>query len=479
MPKQREFLRHDLTALYAFIDYIGGDEGHREPSVAYGPAATRFLHFVTELATSCKDYIETWDVEDDEEYEDRREELGTIWAAWKELHALIKPALDADTLKVPSAVVDGIVRRFKQLPKNEDAEFALFHSSEFNYVEVRTADLGNIATKLRTIVPNAPPFPDQLGLIGIPYSQGKAAFSNCLIAHEIGHYVYRQHAVEILLRSKIDHSLSKAIDNYANEDEAKKGGMVAAVIRWAEELFCDFFGIQLVGPAYSCAYMEAYDLYAVLDDDGKPSNERLSPRLNFYEKHPSHIYRLKQQAIFLHESSWRNHLDVFSSRFAGMLHTLIDLELDAHCQYRKLEELVPALDSVIPEIKQAIGSAFADVDDGFTEFQRLNPTVQQYLANGIVPSTLVVRTGRNPDDVEIVPASPFALLNSGMQFYLTQIDSFMQSIKGESVSDFSRRLHWIRRIEQWISKAIEDQSLGVEAINEHPNDHRNPATPQA
>lgn len=255
--------------------------------------------------------------------------------------------------------------------------------------------------------------------------------------------------------------------------------MVAAVIRWAEELFCDFFGIQLVGPAYSCAYMEAYDLYAVLDDDGKPSNERLSPRLNFYEKHPSHIYRLKQQAIFLHESSWRNHLDVFSSRFAGMLHTLIDLELDAHYQYRKLEELVPALDSVIPEIKQAIGSAFADVDDGFTEFQRLNPTVQQYLANGIVPSTLVVRTGRNPGDVEIVPASPFALLNSGMQFYLTQIDSFMQSIKGESVSDFSRRLHWIRRIEQWISKAIEDQSLGVEAINEHPNDHRNPATPQA
>ena len=192
MPKQREFLRHDLTALFAFIDYIVGDEGYREPSVAYGPAASQILSFVTELAASCKDYIESWEVEDDEEYDDRREELGTIRAAWKELHALIKPALDADTLRVPSAVVDGIVRRFKQLPNNADAEFALFHSSEFSYVEVRTADLGQIATKLRGIVPNAPKFPDNLGLIGIPYSQGRAVFSNCLIAHEIGHYVYRQ-----------------------------------------------------------------------------------------------------------------------------------------------------------------------------------------------------------------------------------------------------------------------------------------------
>lgn len=479
MPKQRESLRHDLTALYAFIDYIVGDDGNREPSVAYGHAASRFLGFIIELATSCKDYIETWTVEDDEEYEDRREELGTIRAAWKELHALIKPALDADTLRIPSAVVDGIVRRFKELPNNADAEFALFHSSEFNYVEVRTADLGNIASKLRAIVPNAPRFPDQLGLIGIPYSQGKAAFSNCLIAHEIGHHVYRQQALEVPLRSGIDDSLSKSIPDYATKDEAQKGGIITAVTRWAEELFCDFFGIQLVGPAYSCAYIEAYDLYAVLNNDGAPSDERLLLRLDFYEKHPSHIYRLKQQAIFLRESSWWDQLESFSSRFAGMLQTLIDLELNTHYQSLNLGGLVPALDSVIPEIKRAIGVAFTGVDDGFTEFQQLNPTIQQYLSNGIVPSTLVVRTGSEATDVEIVPASPFVLLNSGMQFYLTEIDSFMQSIAGEPVDNFSRRLHWIRRVEQWISKAIEDQSLGVEGADEHPNDGRNSATPQA
>jgi hypothetical protein len=472
MPKQSEFLRHDLTALYAFIDYIvgdyiSGDKGDAESTVAYGPAASHFLDFVRELATSCKDYIESWKVDDEDEYEDRREELGTIRAAWKELHKLIKPALDADTLKIPSAVVDGIVRRFNQLPNNANAEFALFHSSEFSYVEVRTADLGRIASKLRAIVPNAPLFPGQLGLIGIPYSQGKAAFSNCLIAHEIGHYVYRQQALDGPLRSKIDNSLSKVIDNYGKKDETTKGRMITTVIRWAEELFCDFFGIQLVGPAYTGAYMEAYDLYAVLNNDGDPSNQRLPPRLDFFEKHPSHIYRLKQQAIFLHESAWWDHLDVFSSRFAGMLRTLIDLKLDSHYESLKFGELVPALDSIIPEIKQGIGVAFTDVDDGFTEFQRLNPTIQQYLSNGIVPSTLVVRTGNKVGDVEITPVSPFVLLNSGMQFYLTQIDSFIQSIKGESVDDFSRRLHWIRRVEQWISKAIEDQSLGVEAVDEH------------
>jgi len=42
----------------------------------------------------------------------------------RELDKLIKPSLCADTLQVPPAVVDGIVRRFQEIPGYNATEFA-------------------------------------------------------------------------------------------------------------------------------------------------------------------------------------------------------------------------------------------------------------------------------------------------------------------------------------------------------------------
>ena len=197
MPEQRSYLRHDLTALYTFIESIVEGVLSRRNSTAYTPAAVRFLDFVTALASSCKKHLTSWRVEDDEEFEDRREELGTIRAAWRELHKFIKPSLDADTLQVPSAVVDGIVRRFQEIPGYHETEFVLFHTAEFNYVQIRTADLRSLSAKIRAIISDSPEFPVNLGLIGMPYSQGRTAFANCLVAHEMGHFVYRDRTFEI------------------------------------------------------------------------------------------------------------------------------------------------------------------------------------------------------------------------------------------------------------------------------------------
>src|SRR5260370_24480618 len=117
----------------------------------------------------------------------------------------------------------------------------------------------------------------------------------------------------------------------------------------------------------------------------------------------------------------------------------------------------------------ALSSQLRDgVDDEFVAFSQLNETVQEYLANGVVPSTVNVRVGNGPDDVITVPASPLVLLNAGMEFYLSRIDELMRSIPGEDENQFDRRLHWIRLVEEWIAKAIEDESLKVEEVNVDP-----------
>ncbi|MGA2351236.1 MAG: hypothetical protein ABSF70_12450 [Terracidiphilus sp.] len=463
MPEQRDYLRHDLTALYAFIESVAGSNVFRRSSAAYSPAAVRFFDFVLDLAASSKKHLEEWSVTDDDEFEDRREELGTIRAAWKELHRFIKPALDADTLQVPSAVVDGIVRQFKELPGCSKTEFAIFHTSEFNYVQIRTADLRRIASKLRTIIRGAPEFPNNLGLIGMPYSQGRTAFANCLVAHEMGHFIYREMAVESTLLTEADAALKSLFSNYEQEDQGRKDLWTRYVTRWAEELFCDLFGVMLLGPCYTYAYIEAYDLSTVLDSAGQISEERILPRIEFYEKHPSDMFRLQQQAVFLRGLPWWNHMRKGSTRFSTLLDALHNLPMETHVkQNPQLGRLVPVLEAIIPEITKTIGRVFDEVDDGFVLFCQLNSVVQDYLAAGVVPSTLNIRTGSGLDEVTVVTASPLVLLNAGMEFYLTRTNELMSSIQGEDLRIFDRRLHWIRRIEEWIAKAIEDESLKTE-----------------
>jgi hypothetical protein len=480
MPDQRNYLRHDLTALYAFIDSIVDGVDSRRGSAAYSAAAIDFLKFVSALAAKTKKHLAEWSVTSDEDFEDRRGELGTIRADWRELHRFIKPALDADTLQAPSAVVDGIVRRFRELPGSEETHFALFHTSEFNYVQVRTADLKRIAAKFKKIIPDAPEFPPDLGLIGIPYSQGRTAFANCLVAHEMGHYKYRGMPLESNLRKRVD-SAFKSLPTNSDQtpDVDKKDALIKQLTLWAEEIFCDLFGVMLIGPCYTYAYVEAYDLSAVLDCSGNLSEERFLESLRFYGTYPSHIFRLQQQSLLLRGLPWWGHLDKSSSRFSILLKAIQGIPMGTHIKENQSRAIyIRLLEVILPEIKEATGNAFDGVDDGFVSFSKLNPVVQDYLAAGVVPSTLNVRIGNEPDDVTTVPASPLVLLNAGMEFYLTRVNELIRSIQGEDENLFDRRLHWIRRIEEWVAKAIEDESLEKEEVHVHPFEYGDPEAPQ-
>jgi hypothetical protein len=467
MPPIREHLRHDLTALFAFIDSVTSGLAARRSVAAYGPAADRFFEFVTKLADSCKDHISSWTIEDDEEFEDRRGELSTLRAAWRDLHFLVKPALDADTLQAPLAVVDGIVRRFQELPGCDQTNFAIFHTSDFNYTEVRTADLSSVVDKFTNVISDPPPFPANLGLIGMPYSQGRTAFATCLVAHEMGHYRYRKLPLEQELKARVD----QAVDDFPEPPEtkeARRDGLVKKMTVWAEEIFCDLFGVMLIGPCYTFAYVEAYDLAVILDAEGKLSDERLLPRLEFYETYPSHIYRLQRQADLIRESQWWDYVVAplngkKPSWSAVLLDRVREITVDTHIKSNEKQgPLIPVLEAMLPHIRTTLGRAFEGVDNDCAVFSQLNPIIQEYLASGIVPSTINIRTGKRPEDTTPALVSPLVLLNSSMDFYLNRVSELMDFIPGENKVLYERRLHWVRRIEEWIAKAIEDQSLAME-----------------
>jgi hypothetical protein len=260
----------------------------------------------------------------------------------------------------------------------------------------------------------------------------------------------------------------------------KKDATIKRLTVWAEETFCDMFGLMLIGPCYSFAYIEAFDLSAVLDSAGQISKERLLPRLQFHETYPSHLFRLQQQSLLLRESPWWDHVNGSSCRSAALLRALQGIPTEAHIRENQSQgKYIPLLESILPAIKEAIGKIFDKVDDGFAEFSQLNSAVQNCLAAGVVPSTLNIRSGGKPDDTTRFAASPMVLLNSGMDFYLTRINELIGSIPGEDVGSYPRRLHWLRRIEEWTTKALEDQSLMMEDEGVDSVERGDTAAPQA
>ena len=87
----------------------------------------------------------------------------------------------------------------------------LLLSSELNYFQHRHTRLKRLGNELRSIIPHVEPFPDGLGFIAIPYSQGSNIFTNVLIYHEAAHLVAEELSGGWDLASYIAEELSTSI----------------------------------------------------------------------------------------------------------------------------------------------------------------------------------------------------------------------------------------------------------------------------
>jgi hypothetical protein len=58
-----------------------------------------------------------------------------------------------------------------------------------------------------------------------------------------------------------------------------------------------------------------------------------------------------------------------------------------------------------------------------------------------------------------VHATPITLLNASYRFYLEGLEDLMSKIKDQDVSSAQHRAFWMKRIENWTAKALEDVAL--------------------
>jgi hypothetical protein len=125
-----EQVRHDAASLYQFVSSIADLCENRNPAAAYLASSERFFAYLQELGKATKQYIQDFPGtrSNTSQYLDLRDEIAVLRASWQFLHGFVKPALDSDTLHLPSALVEGLIARFRQIPGYADTDFAIYHT---------------------------------------------------------------------------------------------------------------------------------------------------------------------------------------------------------------------------------------------------------------------------------------------------------------------------------------------------------------
>jgi hypothetical protein len=154
----------------------------------YNKASYEFFLYVRELVGSTITYLEGLPKRahrfKDIEYS-IRQKLRVLRHSWGRIHRYIRPSLDADTLHIPLPLLNAFNDMVQQIQGCEGFRFALFHTTEHNYLMPTNEEVGKIVGYVAACV-GGRPFPPSLGLVGIPYSQASGLFLNCLIPHEMG-----------------------------------------------------------------------------------------------------------------------------------------------------------------------------------------------------------------------------------------------------------------------------------------------------
>ena len=255
MSSLKDQVRLDATSLHSFVSSISDNCERLNRALIYPASSERFFKYISALAAATKSHLqESLGTSDQrpEEYLDLRDEIATLRSSWGFMHRFVKPVLDADTLTLPTCLLDGLKTRFRQMSGFAETDFIFYHSTYLNYFNVKLGEFNQKANKISRMV-KGPTFPEKLGLIGIPDSQSAALFINCLIPHEMGHFVFGELQLAKKLRSEIEERLIKLYDTRLEIE--RRSELTDKMVFWLEELFCDAFAVRLVGFSFPMAFV--------------------------------------------------------------------------------------------------------------------------------------------------------------------------------------------------------------------------------
>ena len=465
MPPCIDELRHDVVALHRFIDSIASDCEQRDDYPTYVAASKDFFDYIHSVGAATKSYLAKFvnDIDpvlattDPQDFYSQAQVIRTIRTIWFELHQLVKPALDADTLHVPYALVNALTARLRKILNFERVRFAVLHTTKLNYFQIGASNVRDFAAHIASIVPGAPPFPDNLGIIALLYSQSSSVFLNLALAHEMGHFAFQERAEA----ARLSPSIVAAVQAAATGIQLQPLDLVWSkdrVLAWCEEIYCDLFALWLIGPSFSFSFIElfAYSRLAPTISAAGTTLPSIASEASFSDSHPAAAFRLGAHVRFLksRDVGWWDKIKGGSSPYITLLADAEGLDQTLFTfvsQYRPGLSAVAlaAFFKVVSNVPDTVRNAFVGVSTDVDSFETQQKAIEEYLSFGVVPSRLV------SGDEAALP-STVALVNSANLFYLERLDVLIARFRGAKTDCVECRALWAERLEMWTSKALED-----------------------
>jgi hypothetical protein len=450
-----ELVWQEVASLYRFIEpIIKGCADLRDDYPVYTPPSREFFTHIQTLGTETLKFLETFPqkiLKDPRTASSKRQKLFSLKAAWEDLHEYVKPALDADSLHLPTPLITALHDRLHENPKWRGYRFTLFHTIEANYFEIPGSGARNTANRIADLIEGTA-FPPSLGLLGIPYSQGDGFFLNCSLAHEIGHFIYQEDSSAVIA-SEIDNTLQRMTDEIGELEEQDTLFCTELLSTWTEEIFCDLFAITQIGPAYAFALSQLIGAsFLIGQSDGEPADF-----YSFTLTHPAEVSRIQAQQKLLDRLGWWQVIKDWKSAPVKVLHrcstgsalytvesafpTGVTQERFLQCHNEMCDYLIDYLMALLPKVNRDVRT-----------FKEQAAAISEYLRRAVVPSTIVI------DGKDKYPSS-MVLLNAGFRFMLEDLSLLFNNIQESDSSSIEQRSRFIKRIELWLLKALEDCRL--------------------
>jgi len=389
------------------------------------------------------------------------------------LYILVKEAIDADTLSIPYSLTIFLNHTATKMQKQGKVSLVVLGSSDLMYYKCNLKHLRNLTRHLEsTVIKDYPVLPEDIGILKFPYCAAQEILVNCILFHEMGHYIYEKTNLEQSFLNDIESNLTKFVqDNKIIEELRPKdpilafnklliyvGGLTAS---WADEIFADIVAIRILGPAFHLACLE---LEQVL-----PTH--IERNRNFSRTHPADDFRFKMHAKWLNKGKWddtiRNRTpeifdrltvckklrlknNYFSINCKPPLEDKQDLEDKLHkWMFQEFEKMVKKIEPVVSAELKNLPKPFYDFNENYK-------FVTTCLEHGVVPSTVY-----NEKKQKRCHPNPTTILNSGFFFYLGGMDKLLEKVESND-PDIDKRIHYEKRLNQWLAKAIEDWQILLE-----------------
>ncbi len=449
-------LRQDSASLLRFIATVVDTCSSQADYPSYLKPSEDFFRSIRELGAATVAFLDAFPAglpTDPALYLDYRRKLTALRQAWTAIHEYVKPAVEAHTLGIPSPFIEALIHRFNLIPQFQDSSFALIHTHEVMYYQLRASWIRDKIKEISDLVGIDSPFPSNLGIIALPYSQSGGLFLNCAIAHEMGHFVFQKLQLRNSFAAAVVGSLTTTLGAEISTLQPNDlTWMIETVLKWTEELFCDLFALWLIGPCFSFSYIELFDMPYALED----ATSRL-PFVKFYDVHPADLLRLQQHRVMLVELGWWRTFSRVDSHYVSILNKSEPLRAE---DFVVVASRAPAICvqtrsvffHVIPAIHSKVHSLFVGVDSGVEEFERLSGTVEEYLWRGVIPSTVFTELALRYPRIT-------TLLNTAAKVHISSLDKLLDQVKEGGATSPQKRSEWTSRLELWTIKALEDSVI--------------------